>query len=86
VARRLPDTLRRWTRRVFGVLFLLAGFAGLFLPILQGILFLLIGTLLLAGDSIWVRRKIASLNRRYPDAYAQFRKWRKKFQPKKRSR
>ena len=86
MARRLPETLRRWTRRVFGVLFLLAGIAGLFLPILQGILFLLIGTLLLAGDSIWVRRRIAGLSRRYPDAYAHFRKWRKKFQPKKRSR
>jgi len=86
VTRRLPDMLRRWTRRVFGVLFLIAGVAGLFLPILQGILFLLIGTLLLAGDSIWVRRRIASLNRRYPKSYAQFRKWRKKFQPKKRAR
>ncbi|MGB1547392.1 MAG: hypothetical protein ACPHIA_02505 [Alphaproteobacteria bacterium] len=86
MANRINDTVGRWVRRVLGVLFLIAGVAGLFLPILQGILFLIIGTLLLAGESIWVRRKIAGLSRRYPDIYATFRRWRKKYQRKKRRR
>jgi len=79
LANRLNETLGRLLRRVFGVLFLIAGIAGLFLPVLQGILFLLIGALLLAGESIWVRRKIAGLKKRFPATYAHFRKWRKKF-------
>ena len=84
MANRINDTIGRWIRRVLGVCFLLLGVAGLFLPVLQGILFLIIGTLLLAGESIWVRRKIAGLKTRYPESYATFRRWRKKFRREKR--
>ncbi|MBU0977750.1 MAG: hypothetical protein KKD18_05010 [Nanoarchaeota archaeon] len=38
--------LHKW-RKVLGVIFLILGFFGLFLPILQGILFILIGLALL---------------------------------------
>ena len=79
---RINDTIGRWIRRGLGILFLIAGIAGLFLPVLQGILFLIIGTLLLAGESIWVRRKIAGLETHYPETYATFRRWRKKFRRK----
>jgi hypothetical protein len=82
---RINDTIGRWIRRVLGVFFLIVGIAGLFLPILQGILLLIIGILLLAGESIWVRRKIVSLKTRYPESYAIFRRWRKKFRRKKRN-
>jgi len=79
LANQINDMIGRWIRKILGIFFLLVGIAGLFLPILQGILFLIIGTLLLAGDSIWVRRKIAGLKTRYPESYATFRQWRKKF-------
>ncbi len=82
MAGRLNDTVGRWLRRILGVLFLIAGVVGLFLPVLQGVLFLLIGTLLLAGDSIWVRRKIASLRKHHPKTYATFRKWQRKARKK----
>jgi len=48
------------------------GLAGLFLPFLQGILFLVIGVLLLARESMWVKRKLVLLRRRYPDLAAKF--------------
>ncbi len=50
----------------------MAGLAGLFLPFLQGILFLAIGIVLLARQSIWVKRKLVQLRRRYPETAAKF--------------
>ena len=50
----------------------MAGLAGLFLPFLQGILFLAIGIVLLARQSIWVKRKLVRLRRRYPETAATF--------------
>lgn len=49
-----------------GWIFVLLGIAGLFLPILQGILFLAIGLILLSGESRWVRRRIDDARRRWP--------------------
>jgi uncharacterized membrane protein YbaN (DUF454 family) len=49
-----------------------AGIAGLFLPFLQGILFLAIGVVLLARQSIWIKRKLVRLRRRYPETAAKF--------------
>lgn len=65
-----------------GWFFIALGIAGLFLPILQGILFLLIGLALLSGESRWARRLLIRLRRRYPalsgrldGAKARARKW-----------
>ena len=44
----------------------LLGVAGLFLPLLQGILFILIGLFILSYESEWAQRMIARLRRRYP--------------------
>jgi len=40
--------------------------------VLQGILFLAVGVLLLARESIWVRRVLVRLRRRYPETAAKF--------------
>ncbi len=59
---RIWDRLQRipkpW-RMVVGLVFVALGLLGLVLPVLQGILFLAIGVSLLAGDSRWVRAKVA---------------------------
>lgn len=68
-----PDNPRRshwhWTsllRMTFGVLFLVLGVLGLFLPFLQGILFLVVGVALLA-DHIPVFARIRNaIYRRFP--------------------
>jgi uncharacterized protein len=44
----------------------ISGIAGLFLPVLQGILFLLIGLLILAKEYRWARRLLARVRARSP--------------------
>lgn len=64
-ARRPP----RWKRLLIlatGWLCILLGILGIFLPVLQGILFLAIGSYLLSLESPWVRNKMLTLQRRYP--------------------
>lgn len=51
---------------VAGWAFIILGILGLFLPILQGILFILIGLLILSGVSPWAARVLHWLRRRFP--------------------
>jgi uncharacterized protein len=46
--------------------FILLGILGLFLPILQGILFLLIGLSLLSNSSPWAARLLEKARARFP--------------------
>jgi uncharacterized membrane protein YbaN (DUF454 family) len=58
--------LRRIAILIVGWLFILLGVVGLFLPFLQGFLFLFIGVLLLSRESEIVRRQVDRLRARYP--------------------
>lgn len=51
---------------ILGVLFVLLGLVGLVMPFLQGILFLIIGILLLSTYSPSLREWIQTHTRRYP--------------------
>ena len=61
-----------WTRvkpilmQVLGYTFLVLGVLGMFLPILQGFLFLLIGLLILARHAAWARRLLDHIRSRHP--------------------
>lgn len=57
-------------RPAFGVFFLILGVLGLFLPILQGVLFLFIACSLLAPYSPFIQRQRARLEARYPKLIA----------------
>jgi uncharacterized membrane protein YbaN (DUF454 family) len=46
--------------------FLALGVLGLFLPILQGVLFLVIGLLILSRHAIWAERVLMWLKQRHP--------------------
>lgn len=46
--------------------FILLGIMGLFLPVLQGILFLLIGLVILSSEYIWAHRLLRRLRERFP--------------------
>jgi uncharacterized membrane protein YbaN (DUF454 family) len=52
--------------------FILLGLAGLVLPVLQGILFLLIGLYLLSTDSPWAARLLHKIRERFPKISARF--------------
>ena len=54
---------------VVGWSFILIGIVGLFLPILQGILFLLIGLLVLSKESKWAKDLLHRIEKRYPTQY-----------------
>lgn len=54
---------------VLGWAFILLGIAGLFLPVLQGILFLLLGLLILSKESRFAKGLIRKIRNRYPDQY-----------------
>ena len=65
--------MKRILKISLGILLILLGLIGLFLPILQGILFLLLGTLILSSESKRVRRLMALLRLRYPKQYEKSR-------------
>jgi uncharacterized protein len=48
--------------------FLGLGFLGLFLPILQGVLFLAIGLIILSRHASWAERLLLRVKARYPKA------------------
>lgn len=68
--RRMPADRRsrwkRWLRIGLGWVFVLFGLVGLILPFLQGIVFLLLGLVLLAGEQAWARRLLDRLRQRFP--------------------
>jgi uncharacterized membrane protein YbaN (DUF454 family) len=73
-------------RSILGITFLVLGVIGLFLPVLQGILFLVVGLLILAPESRRIRALLKTLRLRYPDAFAAAERFKKKFTGSGRSR
>lgn len=63
---RVHPKLKRILVLTLGWVFVFLGILGLFLPILQGILFLTIGLVLLSRESEWAARKLEQLKTRYP--------------------
>lgn len=66
----MQTTVKRVVRLVLGWTCLVLGVIGLFVPILQGVLLILLGLALLSRDSRWARRCLLKLRLRFPDAYA----------------
>jgi len=59
-------TVKRILVLAVGWMFILLGVAGLFLPILQGVLFLLIGLLILSTEYVWAHHLLGRLRERFP--------------------
>jgi len=68
----LKKTIKRALILIVGWAFILLGIAGLFLPVLQGILFLLIGLFVLSSEYIWAHKLLQKLKNRFPKIAAQF--------------
>jgi uncharacterized membrane protein YbaN (DUF454 family) len=62
-------------RHFFGWFFIVLGIIGLFLPVLQGILFLVIGTIILAPAVPFFSRILVKLEKKYPDIFAQAKRF-----------
>lgn len=63
---------------IIGWVFVGVGVLGLFLPILQGILFIMIGLALLSSRSETVRRWLKDLEERHPHYHERMERWRKR--------
>jgi uncharacterized protein (TIGR02611 family) len=51
---------------IIGWIFILFGVVGLFLPILQGVLFILIGLAILSTEYVWAHHLLGKLRQRLP--------------------
>jgi uncharacterized protein len=58
--------LKRVLVLILGWLFILVGIAGLFLPILQGMLFIIIGLIILSSEYVWAHKLLQKLKARFP--------------------
>jgi hypothetical protein len=65
-----PTRRRNWLVFGLGWIFLGLGLAGLFLPGLQGVLFLAVGLVLLSREAAWARRWRDRLFARFPSLRA----------------
>jgi len=63
-------TVKSRTKRILvliaGWSFILLGIVGLFLPILQGVLFLFVGLIILSSEYVWAHRLLTKLRERFP--------------------
>ncbi|OGP89317.1 MAG: hypothetical protein A2157_10450 [Deltaproteobacteria bacterium RBG_16_47_11] len=63
---------------VIGWIFILLGILGLFLPFLQGILFIMVGLAILSSRSKTIQRLLKHLEERYPRQHERIVIWREK--------
>ena len=63
---------QKWLTAIIGWTFIVLGIAGLFLPVLQGILFLMIGLIILSGEYAWAHGVVERLRARFPWVAARF--------------
>ena len=51
---------------VAGWLFIVLGVIGLFLPFMQGVLFIMIGLTVLSGEYVWAHQMLTKVRTRFP--------------------
>jgi uncharacterized membrane protein YbaN (DUF454 family) len=72
------DSIKKIGMLIIGWLFIVLGIFGLFLPFLQGILFILIGLAILSSRSEIIKRLLRHLEERHPHYHQRIEKWREK--------
>ncbi|MGF7089216.1 uncharacterized membrane protein YbaN (DUF454 family) [Kroppenstedtia sanguinis] len=71
------QNIKRLAGQIIGWFFIVLGILGLVLPFLQGILFILIGLMILSKTSPRAQQLVIKLETRYPKLGRQLNKWRK---------
>ncbi|OGQ06437.1 MAG: hypothetical protein A2026_05585 [Deltaproteobacteria bacterium RBG_19FT_COMBO_46_12] len=72
------DSIKKIGLLIVGWLFIVLGVLGLFLPFLQGILFILIGLAILSSRSQIIKRFLKHLEQHYPHHHERIEHWRRK--------
>lgn len=73
------DTIKKFGLLIIGWLFIVLGVLGLFLPFLQGILFILIGLAILSSRSEIIRRFLKKFETHYPHHHQYAERWKERF-------
>jgi len=68
----MRSRLKSISIKLAGWAFIFLGILGLFLPILQGILFLLVGLFLLSEESPWAKKLLDKLRAKFPNVSRKF--------------
>jgi uncharacterized membrane protein YbaN (DUF454 family) len=71
-------TIKRIGLLIIGWLFIVLGVLGLFLPFLQGVLFILVGLAILSSRSEIIKRFLRHLEERHPHLHERVEKWKAK--------
>jgi len=82
----MKKTMTRILVLVLGWALILLGIVGLFVPILQGILFILLGLWVLSRESRWAQRCLHKMRLRFPATDRRMREWQLKFRRYRRDR
>jgi uncharacterized protein len=72
------ESIKRIGLLIIGWLLIVLGTIGLFLPILQGILFILIGLAILSSRSETIKRLLKHLEERYPQHHEKIEVWKER--------
>lgn len=72
------DQIKKIGWVIAGWFFIILGVLGLFLPILQGILFIMIGLAILSSRSEWVKRLLRNMESRYPQLHERVKRWKER--------
>ncbi len=70
--------MKKFIRYFLGGFFIIIGIVGLFLPILQGIFFLILGLLILAPESKTVQKILKQLRKKFPTIFLKSAQLKKK--------
>lgn len=68
----MKSGFKRTLKITLGWIFIVLGVLGLFLPILQGVLFLCIGMTLLAQEQVWAQKLLGRIRARFPKSADKF--------------
>ena len=72
------NAIQKFGLLIMGWLFIVVGIIGLFLPILQGILFIMIGLAILSSRSEVIKRFLKHIEERYPRHHERIEIWKEK--------
>lgn len=59
--------VKKFVLLLLGWGFLVLGVIGLFLPVLQGVLFLLVGLLILSSEYVWAHKLVQEIRKFFPE-------------------
>lgn len=72
------DGLKKLILLTIGWIFLVLGILGLFLPFLQGVLFIMIGLAILSSQSKRIRNFLKHIEERHPHLHQKMELWRER--------